>query len=239
MTHVIFDAVEGRSDLDLSLNLSPLKTELQGEAGRRFAAVFAESLPICSPGTMPAAETLLRCRPEELSTELVAELIYQSLPVFLDTLPDRYPLQAEPVQIHHQLVNPLWIGFVGSNRLIWAGVILAGITLAFMTASAAIAAENRKKFVYWLGSPLFFPALLMLAAGLWIWISGNTRWWYTAPEAWINSTGYYWALGEIMPEVMRTTLRTIAKGFVTSGAVALALGLGLYLWSRSIPEPGE
>jgi hypothetical protein len=234
----VFAAAEGRvPQADLTLDLAPLKARLRGEARERFARALGEALPVCTSGKDPLIPRsgLLRCRPSGMSMERAAQLISAALPAALDRLPDRYPLLAEPVSLSLEPAARFWTGFLGTARLIWAGLFLVVVTAAFWIGAAFLGGHDRREVIAFLGWSLFVPALLMLLIGLVIRFAVPGRWLLYAPWFWAG-TGPR-ATGELaaaLAEAMRTVLHTMSRGFLISGAVSIGLALGLAAWSRSI-----
>jgi hypothetical protein len=233
-----FAAAEGRVPrADLTLDLAPLKARLRGQARERFARALGEALPVCTSGKDPLIPRsgLLRCRPSGMSVERAAQLISEALPAALDRLPDRYPLLAEPAPFFLQTEARLWTGFLGTARLIWAGLILAAVAAALWVGAAFLGGRDRREVTAFLGWSLFAPALLMLLIGLAI------R--FAVPGSWLMYAPWFWAgmeprataeLAAALAEAMRTVLHTMSRGFLISGAVSIGLALGLVAWSRSI-----
>jgi hypothetical protein len=233
-----FDAIEGKSStLELSVDITPLKDRLRSAGGNRFARSLAANLPLCSSGQNPFAPgaRLPRCRPADLSEEEAAKMISAALPEFLDSLPDSYPDPAEMVYFDYDPENDFWIGFVGTNRLIWISIFLALIAASFWVGAAFVGGENRRRIVQWLGWPLFVPAVLTLICGISIRIAAGWPWIDTSLGNWLTTDVWYHAeVAGVVSTVIRTAIKAVARGFLITGAVSLGISAGLIIWSYSI-----
>jgi hypothetical protein len=239
----IFDTIEGRSSVtELSIELTPLKERLRGEAGERFARVLVESLPACSEGQEPLAPggSLPRCLPPGISDDEAAQLILTGLPEFLKRLPETYPLPPESIRVDYQRANTLWLGFIGKGRLIWASVILGLIAAGFWIGAAFVAGENRREVVQWLGWPLLAPALVILAAGIALRIVAGWPWADIAPMNWIGADFWHGAeIAGVIATVVKEAVKTAARGFLTTSGIVVGISLGLIIWSYSIQAEDE
>ena len=238
-----FDAIEGRgSTLELSVDITPLKDRLRSDGGDRFARSLAANLPVCSSGQTPFATggQMPRCRPADLSEEQTAQLITAALPDFLDSLPDTYPEPPETVFFDYGPANEFWTGFIGTNRLIWASVILGLIAAGFWIGAAFVAGENRREVVQWLGWPLLAPALVILAAGIALRIVAGWPWADIAPMNWIGADFWHGAeIAGVIATVVKEAVKTAARGFLTTSGIVVGISLGLIIWSYSIQAEDE
>jgi hypothetical protein len=238
-----FDAVEGRASvLELTVDLTPLKDRLRGEAGDRFARSLAANLPVCSAGEeafAPEAQ-LPRCRPANLSEEHVAEVIVKALPAFLDTLSDTYPQPPETIYFYYTPEDEFWTGFVGTSRLIWINILLALVAAAFWVGAAFVGGENRRRIVQWLGWPLFVPAVLTLIVGITIRLAAGWPWIDYGLGSWIASDVWYSAeIAEVFTTIARTAIKAIARGFLVTGGISIGISMGLIVWAYSIQAEEE
>ena len=238
-----FAAAKGPAgELELSVDLAPVKALLRGQGRERFARALAEALPACASGqdSRGAPAGLLRCRPPGMEADAAARLIASALPGALDRLPDRYPLTSHPLQLFPEPEARFWAGFLVTARLVWAGLILAAVAAAFWIGAAFLGGRDSREVLAFLGWSLFVPALLVLLTGLAIRfvLPGRSLlhlplfWtWTLAPQA----SG---ELAAALAETLGTALHTVARGFLVSGAVSIGLALGLIAWTRSLePEP--
>jgi hypothetical protein len=238
-----FDAIEGRArTLELSIDLTPLKDRLLTDAGYRFSRSLASNLPFCAPGeesVAPGAH-LPRCRRPDRTEEQTAESIADSLPAFVADLPDRYPEPPETVYFHYTPEDEFWMGFVGTNRFLWAGMILSLIAACFWVGAAFVAGENRHEIVQWLGWSLFVPAALTLICGIAIRIGAGWPWVDFGPGGWLTTDAWYGAeVAEVLSTVIRTAIKAIARGFLVTAGISLGISLGLIVWSFSIQTEEE
>jgi hypothetical protein len=238
-----FDAIEGKAPtLELSVDITPLKDRLRSDGGDRFARSLAANLPVCSSGQTPfvAGAQMPRCRPADLSEQQAAQLITAALPDFLDGLPDSYPEPAETVFFDYSPENEFWTGFIGTNRLIWASVLLALVAASFWVGAAFVGGENRRKIVQWLGWPLFVPAVLTLIAGISIRIAAGWPWVDYGLVNWLATDAWYRAeVAGVLSTVVRTAIKAVARGFLITGGISIGISLGLIIWSFSISTEEE
>ena len=243
MVNDAFDAVEGRASvLELTVDLTPLKDRLRGEAGDRFARSLAANLPVCSAGEQafaPGAQ-LPRCRPANLSEERAAELIVEALPAFLDSLPDTYPQPPQTIHFYYTPEDAFLTGFLGTNRLIWVNILLALVAASFWVSAAFVGGENRRRIVQWLGWPLFVPAVLILIGGIAIRIAAGWPWIDYGLSSWVLSDVWYSAeIAEVFTAIARSAIKAIARGFLVTGGISIGISMGLIVWSYSIQAEEE
>jgi hypothetical protein len=249
-----FDALEGRAAtgaLSWRVDLAPLKADLRGEAGPRFARRLAEALPACAGATgLPAGAALPPCRPESMSSDRLAQLIVSRLPAVLDSLPDTYVLANEDLRLYHGSTNGSWYGFVGTRGLLWAAVILGVIAASFWIGVAFLAGRDRREILQWLGGMLAAPAALTLLAALGVRLAwfGSGPWFTRRLPYWLGSGPGYrdgpWHLGgtrllEVFTLLSRPFLATVGRGFLSVGAVAAGVAAGLIIWSLSAPRAAD
>jgi hypothetical protein len=238
-----FDAIEGRtSTLELSVDITPLKDRLLSDGGDRFARSLAVNLPVCSSGQTPVAAgaQMLRCRPADLSEDQAARLITEAIQDFLDTVPDIYPDPAETVYFDYNPKDEFWLGFLETNRLLWASILLALVAASFWVGAAFVGGGNRRQIVQWLGWPLFVPAVLTLIAGISIRIAAGWPWVDYGLDSWFAADVWYQAeVAGIISTVVRTAIKAVARGFLVAGGVSIGISLGLIIWSFSISTEEE
>ena len=238
-----FDAFEGGAPaLELSVDITPLKDRLRSDGGDRFARSLAANLPVCSSGQNPIAPgaQMPRCRPADLSEQQAAKLITAALPGFLDSLPDSYPAPAEIVYFDYGPDNEFWTGFIATNRLVWASVLLALIAASFWVGAAFVGGENRRQIVQWLGWPLFVPAVLTLICGISIRIAAGWPWIDSGLGNWLATDVWYRAeVAGVLSTVVRTAIKAVARGFLITGGVSIGISVGLIIWSFSISTEEE
>ncbi len=243
MVNDAFDAVEGRASvLELTVDLTPLKDRLRGEAGDRFARSLAANLPVCSAGEQAFAPDaqLPRCRPANLSEERAAELIVKALPAFLDSLPDTYPQPPQTIHFYYTPEDAFLTGFLGTNRLIWVNILLALVAASFWVGAAFVGGENRRRIVQWLGWPLFVPAVLILIGGIAIRIAAGWPWIDYGLSSWVLSDVWYSAeIAEVFTAIARSAIKAIARGFLVTGGISIGISMGLIVWSYSIQAEEE
>jgi hypothetical protein len=238
-----FDAIEGRSrTLELSVDIGPLKDRLRSDGGDRFARSLATNLPLCSSGQSPFATgaQMPRCRPANIDEDQTARLITEALPAFLDTLPDTYPDPAETVYFEYNPEDEFWLGFFGTNRLLWASILMALVAASFWVGAAFVGGRDRRQIVQWLGWPLFVPAVLTLIAGISIRIAAGWPWIDYGLDSWLATDVWYRAeVAGVIGTVVRTAIKAVARGFLVTGGISIGISMGLIVWSFSIATEEE
>ncbi len=237
----VFDFIEGRDfTLDLYLDIAPIKAALRGEAGPRFSRTLAEGLPTCAAGQEALAPdgTIIRCIPADVSVEEAAGLISLALPVYLDEVPDRIDLNRNPIDLRRELRGAeIWTGFVGTNGLNLAIIVLVFIAGSFWAVAALIGGEDQRERLMWLGWTLLIPAVLIFLIGLPINSDVASNWVrYGFNEARFGGFEYSAEFRQALLDVSRHALNQIANGFMAAGGVAGAIALALLAWGFSTPS---
>jgi hypothetical protein len=230
----VFDALEGRTRwFDISIDAAPLKAALRGDAGRRFARLLAEDLPLGGratdfrmvPGRLPVS------RPSSVSVEQAAAAIRAGIPTFLSSIPDTIRVSDEPSMGRQDWRGPL--PFLGG--LVLGGIVLLVFGAGFLVAAAFLGGATPFERIQWCGWPLIPPAAGMLLLGLVV----------MAGSAWIP-----WGLGRVqlgeygfsasfvaaLTEAVRHAASRVGIAFLATGGIAAGAALGLLAWSWSIPR---
>jgi len=236
----VFDSLEGRSRrFDFTVDARPVKTALRGDAGRRFARLLAEDLPLGGsiadfkvvPGRLPAA------RPSALSVDSAAAIIQAGLPVFVSNTPDALRLGDDPQ--------------VGMNSDSWGGrpelrvfrvflaacIVLLVIAVGLWIAAAFIGGETRFERLQWLGWPLLAPAAGVLLMGLVILLASSlpgVQW--GLGSARLEVHGFNASFVSALIDAARHVAARAGIGFLATGGIGAGLSLGLLAWSWSIPH---
>lgn len=162
--NALFDYFEGRAPAPtLTLDLQPIKAQLAGEAGTRFAQTLAASLPACAAGEDPIAPggSVMRCRPVETSIEEAAAQIEAGLPRLLETVSSRLEFG------HAEFDSVDWLFGVtlrGQLNRALTGLVLASL-LVWLVAGL-IAGNTLRERMLWLGWGLLLPAVPGALTGL-------------------------------------------------------------------------
>lgn len=233
-----FDSLEGkRAALDLYMDIAPVKAELQGEGGARFARVLAEQLPACATGQEPlaAGSTLIRCRASSVSVEEATRQITLALPDFINQVPDQISLSREPLDLRADWrpFNLIFLGNLDLSVAIGSLIVLAG---AVWLAAAFIGEANLRERLLWLGWTLLAPAALVLVMGIAIntpLTASSIRLGLDQSRYMIEGVPYSAALRQAIAEIASRALTAAAGGFLIAGAVSTASALGLIAWGMS------
>jgi hypothetical protein len=233
----MFEIIDGTgSTIEVTLDLLPVKAELRGEGGNRFALAFAENLPVCAAGEEPRANAgdLPRCRPDNVSPEAIAEQITASLPRLLEATPDQIVLN-EPDRV---TVNEFpFAGRLSVRTLFENGITIMTIVAAlFWFLTAIIGGAGQRSILIWLGWMLAIPALLILLAGAGI-VSepvmdilrrGSAAWVVNGQQ--VSSEFQTASLG-----IAREVAGRVGNGFLVVGGVSVGVSLVLLLLGSLSP----
>ncbi len=235
-----FDFVEGSDPmLDLYLDVAPLKAALRGEATTRFARALAAGLPACAAGqeSVASGASLMRCLPADVSVDEATQRIVAGLPEFLDRVPDRINLNPEPIDLRRELRGvDFWTGLTASNGLSAAIAFLVFFAGSLWLAAALIGGVNRRERLQWLGWSLLAPAALIFLIGMAISADVSLGWVrFGLSEARLEGFEYSLAFQQALLDVSRDALKTVANGFLATGAAAGAIALALMVWGLATP----
>lgn len=240
MVDNVFNAVEGRADgFELYLDTTQIKQTLQTPAGaEKFAQALATSLPACTAGqnAVAAGSVLMRCVPSDKSANQAATEIAAALPTFLNTVPDRINLQREDYD-WSRWTRGAPAMFAAANSLNFAIIIVLALAAGAWLVTALIAGESTRERLLWLGWMLIVPAALVLIIGVSMNAPFTTGWVrFGLNEARFGGMEYSSAFREALLGSIGQALQTIANGFLTAGAAAGAIGLGLIVWGSYTPN---
>jgi hypothetical protein len=228
----VFDYFDGRSGrFDISMDTTPVKKALQGDAGRKFARLLAEDLPVggsaadfkLKPGRLPAS------RPASVSVDRAAAIILAGLPSFMSTIPDTVRLSDDP-----------WAGsprFPLFGALLAACIVLLVIAGGFWTAAAFVGGETRFERLQWFGWSLLAPAAGVLLMGLLVTLGSFTPLMRGAIESTqLQPLGFSASFISALIDAARHVLTRVGVGFLATGGIGAGISLGLLAWSWSIPR---
>jgi hypothetical protein len=240
VTNDLFDAMEGTNrPFAPYLDIGPLKEDLRGEAGRRFARGFVRELPECPAGKDPfgAGVGLPRCRPLGMSMVQAEALVVDSLPGLLDRLPDRYPVSPPPEFADRPRGHGYFIPPVGPARLVLLGVLIALVALGALLGAAFLAGDSRRQTVLWMGWPLLVPAVLIFASGLALLAAAHMGGPFFSVDPLLGPAfARMPQTAEAVYRLVRSVLKRVAAGFLTWGGIALGAAVGLIVWGYLIPR---
>jgi hypothetical protein len=237
----VFDFFDGRSSrFDLTIDAAPAKAALRGEAGRRFARLLAEDLPVggsresfrVTPGHLPVS------RPSSISVDQAASIIQAGIPAFLGSIPDTVRLSDAPSVHLDDLQGGPRLHIFG--WLLAAGIIILLFGAGFLTAAAFVGGETTRERIQWYGWPLLVPAAGTLLAGLLVIAGISTPWvqWGLA-NAHLGVSGFSASFVAAVAEAARRVATRVGIGFLATGGIAAGVALGLLAWSWSLPRGGD
>jgi hypothetical protein len=225
----VFSYLWGRSPLDLSVDLSPLKRSLVGDKAKRFALELAKDLPVAASATAPARGTIPSSRPRGWTVDQTARVIEAALPTVLAGVPDRLELG--------DTVPLPWRGFSAFGMLIGAAVFMLLFACGAWFGSAfAFSSINRERLL-WLGGSLLAPALCVLSIGVFSAVSPMALSFARIGIATVDfgEVGLGQGFVDAVLDAARLSLGRVAVGFLATGGVAAGIGIGLLVWGGISP----
>jgi len=237
----VFDFLDGRSSrFDLTIDAAPVKAALRGEAGRRFARLLAEDLPVggsresfrMTPGHLPVS------RPSSISVDQAASIIQAGIPTFLNSIPDTLRLSDDPSVHFEDLQGGFRLHIFG--WLLAAGIILLVLGAGFLTAAAFVGGETTRERIQWYGWPLLVPAAGTLLLGLLV-IAGISAPWvqWSLANARLETSGFSPSFVAAIADAARHVATRVGIGFLATGGIAAGIALGLLAWSWALPRGGN
>ena len=236
----VFDTIDGRSRrFDFSVDTTPVKAALRGDAGRRFARILAEDLPVGGsiadfkvvPGRLPSA------RPSALSVDRAASIIQAGLPVFVSNTPDALRIGNDP---QFSMNSGSWGGTPEvrfSRVFIAVCIVLLVIAIGVWIAAAFIGGETRFERLQWMGWSLLAPAAGVLLIGLAVALSSAAPWGRWGMESVrFQVNGFSASFVSAVIDAVRHVVARAGIGFLAAGGIGAGLSLGLLAWSWSVPR---
>jgi len=227
----VFSFLWGRGPLELSVDLSPMKTSLTGDSAKRFALALAKDLPVSAASTaVPKRGTIPQSRPKNWTVDQTARFIETSLPTVLASMPDRIAL-GDSVPLP-------WPGFSAFGLLIGAAALLLLVACGAWFGSAfAFSSINRERLL-WLGGSLLAPALCVLSVGIATAISPAALSWARIgiATADFGEVGLGPGFVDAILNAVRLSLGRVATGFLATGGIAAGIGVGLLVWGGVMPS---
>jgi hypothetical protein len=227
----VFTFLWGRGPLELSVDLSPIKTSLTGDSAKRFALALAKDLPIAAASTaVPRRGTIPQSRPKNWTVDQTARFIEASLPTVLAGMPDRVALG--------DMVPLPWTGFSAFGMLIGAAVLLLFLACGSWFGSAFAFSSVVRERLLWLGGSLLAPALCVLSVGIFTALSPVALSWARIgiASADLGETGLGPGFVDAILEAARLSLGRITIGFLATGGIAAGVGIGLLVWGGIMPS---
>lgn len=234
LVNEVFTMIETETyNVDIAINLQPVREAILGSEGEDFARTLAANLPACEPGQEPRNpdDPLIGCLSSNMSQEEAIESITGSLPAFVEDIPQRLifsevdtsAVDAGPVVVRsgytRAMFTVLFIAF-----LLWVG-------------NGFIAARGQRQLFFWLGGMLIVPAFLIFMLGVTMqnqWISGleNSL---SEGTLTINNEPASQEYRDAMTDVMTTGFDRASNGFILVGGSAIAIAGLLLLLGRYSP----
>jgi hypothetical protein len=232
----VFDYLDGRSALEITLDMAPVKQALAGDAGRRFSRILAEDLPVGGSAASFAVRplTLPSSRPSSLSVDKAAAIIQAGLPTFAGSIPDTVRLASPNIYFPGSWRGGM--GFSAMGFLVMADVVLLILAGGVWTGAAFVGGANRFERLQWFGWSLFVPAVAVFLVGLLVDLSMLSRWvrWGIESAA-LDAQGFGPPFVAALVDVARHAIARVGTGFLATGAIAGGMAMGLLGWSWSIP----
>lgn len=233
-----FDFLEGRTDkFDFQLNLVPVRENLIGEPGGRFADALVASLPECSPGEQQTYgdSEVLSCIPQGVSEQEAAQAIRAVLPDVAADLPALLSLQDEPI-----LRDFDWPEFSASDvrSAVSNGALILAGSMLFITALIGGGLRPRR-LLLWIGLMLVLPALIVLASGQGINSDGleqEIRVEILQSEDGVRQSEVF---DIALADTIVDAIKRIGNSFVQVGGIALVIAIVLTLAGFLMPGGGR
>jgi hypothetical protein len=233
----VFDILEARGGADdISIDLSPVKTALLGDAGMRFSKALAQDLPVGGVDFSIRQGRLPALRPASVSVDRAAAVIQQGLPGFVRTIPDTVRLSDNPSFRGSAFAMRWGPRFPLLGALILADIVLLILAGGLWVAAAFIGGANRFERLQWLGWSLLVPAAGVFLIGLvtilpivFPWV----RW--GIESARLDHNGFSASFVAALLDLVRHALARVGGGFLAAGAIATGSAIGLLAWSWSMP----
>jgi hypothetical protein len=224
------DFIQGRtSQFDISIDLTPIKTDLTEADAQRFADTLAASLPFCDNDqtSIAPAGTLPRCISNKLSIAATAAQIARALPTLLENTPDRillsdtFNLQTDLHALDWFLEVTVRSGLDMAIVMVILLAVLVGILLSYMRGSDLD--ENLR----WLGKSLLAPAALFLLIGV---ILANTWTANALSLQWttVQSTATF---AQALANMTVLIIQRAGSGLLLTGALTVVIALVLFMVS--------
>ena len=235
LTNQLFDYLEGKTEiLELSLDLTPFKTAIQGPNQDVILLQIAQTLPVCSQEQVENTESIPLCKPAGVDDQTyVASFLKPNLPLLLMLIPSSVPL-GEPVDLRSNIKNiPLfWQQFLYLDGTHSALILLGVIAGLFWLLAIVIVGKNWKEKLLWSGWTLILPSLLVLFIGI---TAGTALSWNMIKFIFQQMNLYDATHLPIIAQDAIQTLSTVfaeyvRNGFLTVGGCCSAIGLGLIAW---------
>jgi hypothetical protein len=236
----VFDFFDGRNrQFDISIDTTPVKAALRGDAGRKFARLLAEDLPVGGSAAdfKVRGDRLPVSRPPNVSVDRAAAVILSGLPKLVDAIPDTIRLGDAPwfrTGPHVLVGGPrfhLFGWFLGATMIL---LLIAG---GFWTAAAFVGGETKFERLQWFGWSLLAPAAGVLLLGLLVMVSTLAPWISWGIEnAELQPLGFNAPFISALIDAARRVVARVGVGFLATGGIGAGISLGLLAWSWSIPR---
>jgi len=245
MVNQAFDYLEGNTEvLQLAFDLTQIKDEFFGPNQDQLLHDLAKALPVCQKGQIANSSNLPFCKPEFIDEDTFVEhYLKLTLPILLMIVPDKTSV-GEQIDLRSEIQNiPVFFQqftYLGNYRN--ALLLLAGLALLFWFLTALIAGKDGRERLKWLGWTLMLPALLVLFFG----IISETDLARNLIQLGLHNTNLQnlenmpFLTQEIINLLEPTFLSKFRTGFITTGGIASAIGLGFIAWGAAThPRPAQ
>lgn len=225
----VIDLVEGKSsNLQVRLDLKPIKAAMLGEKREQMLSILANDIPACAAGQAPAQGVQI-CRPAGVSVESFTQtFVAPAVMQMLQSLPDEYNLQTisgfslDRLRFWQSALP----GMNVPNAFTLLVVFISLLALLFWLISALLANDRWGVRLQWLGAALIVPAaVVLLTAAILQWLN---------PAAAINlgllqfgQAGLPAEMRAALTGFLQTIATGIARPFFFSGGIAFACALVL------------
>jgi len=222
--------------LVLNVDLTPIKESLGGAQGDAFARTYLGALGTCETTvTSVSTNQLPTCKPAGMSDEEILAVVSDYKSSLMNQIPDTWNL-AEDADVD-------WNGLPDISLvegLQTAFSVAAIATFAIWVFNAIIAGSGFKGLLMWLGGMLFLPALIILLMGASF--SGSLLDAISSDIIRDTTTSNLQASAQVQESVtlvILDALKRVGSGFLTTGGIALAVSLVLYILGAIMRSPNR
>lgn len=224
------------SGLVLNIDLTPIKESLGGAQGDAFASTYIRALETCTTSvTSVPTDKLPTCKPAGMSDEEILAVVSDYKASLVNQIPDTWNLSENADVDWTGLPDVSLVDGIQS-----AFSVAAIITFAIWLFNAIIAGSGFKGLLMWLGGMLFLPALIILLMGASF--SGNLLDAISSDIIRDTTASNLQASTQVQESVILVildALKRVGSGFLTTGGIALAVSLVLYILGAIMRSPNR
>ena len=214
-----FAVLEGDDfTFDIAWDLGPLKETLRNDPEKsRFIQTYVANLPVCSGAQTDNNTPLPICRPSDLTPAQAEAVLSDTLPQFLDTLPDS-TVYSETLPEDADIVFSL---LRRGEIAIYIGLFATGLWVI----TALIGARTMRGRLLWLSLTLLLVSIPLLLFGFGMTAFPEAGTWMANEFSQTNI-----AIQTGMLDALQVVIGRIASSFISVAGIATLIGFGLLIW---------